>query len=344
MKKLVIALLISVSVSVISGFAQSAEEGSSDSTMQVMVPRDVFIGDSGQIQYSFRSPVDFFAFAENVASNETMEIDLKAEDFLEDPLSCLVKKTTLSRTGINYNLCITFIPWKTGIIKFKKFNLEEICMRGKENISADFNIELNSVLILSLAEKLGATNLRPPKAPEVLPYTNYYVWFFLVLAVILFSLLCTAIIKLPEILRKWKEIKTRISFYKNAVKTKRHLNMLLRKKITDADFSEQWQSVLREYLEYRFKTPFASVTGKNIECKIVTVTGGMMSDRQERAVEDLTAHFVRTNYIRFASGSIDSKMLPVEEHQAGFMKGEKKSLILSTHKIIDAFEKEDING
>ena len=38
------------------------------------------------------------------------------------------------------------------------------------------------------------------------------------------------------------------------------------------------------------------------------------------------------------------KMLPVEEHQAGFMKGEKKSLILSTHKIIDAFEKEDING
>ncbi|WP_407398041.1 hypothetical protein [Treponema sp.] len=342
MKKLILALLLSVSF--FSGFAQSAGEEEDDSTLQVMVPRDVFIGDSGQIQYSFRSPVDFFAFTETVASNETMEIDLKAEDFLEDPLSCLVTKTTLSRTGINYNLCITFVPWKTGIIKFRKFNLEEICVEGKENISADFNIELSPVLILSLAEKLGTTTLRPPKAPEVLPYTNYYLWFFLVLAVIVFSLLCTAIIRLPDIIRKWKEIKTRIGFYKNAVKTKRHLNMLLRKKITDADFSEQWQMILREYLEYRFKTPFASVTGKNIEFKIMTVTGGMMGDRQERAVEDLTADFVRTNYIRFASGSIDSKRLPVEEHQAGFMKGEKKSLILSTHKIIDAFEKEDSNG
>ena len=62
MKKLVIALLISVSVSVISGFAQSAEEDSSDSTMQVMVPRDVFIGDSGQIQYSFRSQASLQSF------------------------------------------------------------------------------------------------------------------------------------------------------------------------------------------------------------------------------------------------------------------------------------------
>lgn len=341
MKKIFLALIFLAFIFPCS--AQNSEKENNDSTLQVMVPRDVFIGDSGQIQYSFRCPVDFFAFSES-SSNEVLEINLKAEDFLEDPLSCLVKKTTLSRTGINYNLCITFIPWKTGIIKFRKFNLEEICRKEKGKVSADFNIELSPVVILSLAEKLGATTLRPAKAPEVLPYTNYYVWFFIVLAVILFSLFCTAIIKLPEILRKWKEIKTKISFYKNAVKTKRHLNILLRKKIPDADFSEQWQIILREYLEYRFKSPFASVTGKNIEYKIYKITGGMMSEKQEKAVEELTAHFVRTNYIRFASGSIDSKMLPAEEHQAGFVNGEKKSLILSTHKIIDAFEKEEIDG
>lgn len=327
-----------------SGLAQSLDENKDDSSMQVLVPRDVFIGDSGQIQYSFRSPVDFFVFKENISSNEVIEINLRAEDFLEDPLSCLVTKTTLSRTGINYNLCITFVPWKTGIIKFKKFNLEKICLGEKENSSADFDIVLSSVMILSLAEKLGVTTLKPPKAPEVLPYTNYYVWIFLVLAVIFFSFFCIVIIKLPEILRKWKELKIKISFYKNAVKTKRHLNMLLKKKLEDADFAELWQSILREYLEYRFKTSFASVTGKNIEYKIMSVTGNFMSEKQEQAVENLTSSFIRTNYIRFASGSIDSKMLPIEEHQAGFLKDEKKLLIQSTHRIIDAFEKEENNG
>lgn len=343
MKKIIFALLLFFPL--FPAFAQSSSEEENDSTLQVMVPRDVFIGDSGQIQYSFRSPVDFFVFTETVASNnETLEIDLKPEDFLEDPVSCRVIKTTLSRTGINYNLCITFVPWKTGMIKFKKFNLEEICARSKENYSADFNIEFTPVMILSLAEKLGAKTLRPPKAPEVLPYTNYYLWFFLVLAVTLFSLLCIAIIRLPELIRKWRLLKAKIGFYKNAVKTKRHLNILLRKKIEDDEFSRQWQMIVRAYLEYRFRAPFASVTCRNIELKIMQITGGMMSGSQESAVEKLTGLFVRTDYIRFASGSIDSKMLPMEEHKAGFVDGEKKSLIASTHKIIDAFEKEEGNG
>lgn len=343
MKKLVLALLLSFSI--FSIHAQNSADSEEESSLQVMVPRDVFIGDSGQIQYSFRSPVDFFAFTEkSVQGNETLDIDLKAENFLEDPISCLVTKTTLSRTGINYNLCITFIPWKTGTIKFKEFNLEEICSDKKENISPDFNVNLAPVTILSLAEKLGATTLRPPKGPEVLPNTNYYLWFFLVLAVILFSLLCIAIIRLPDIIRRWRMLRIRLAFYKNAVKTKRHLNILLRKKIQDVEFAHEWQIIMRAYLEFRFKTSFASVTGKNIELKIMSVTGGMMNGVQETAVENLTSLFVRTNYIRFASGSIDSMMLPVEEHQAIFNKGEKKSTVVTSHKIIDAFEKEESNG
>lgn len=340
MKKLILSLIVSVSF--FSLGAQSTVNEEEESTLQVMVPRDVFIGDSGQIQYSFRSPVDFFAFKENNAAvNETIDIDLGPQDFLDDPESCLVQKTTLSRNGINYNLCITFVPWKTGLIKFKEFNLEEICTREKENVSADFNVNLAPVMILSLAEKLGAKTLRPPKPPVVLPNTNYFLWFFLVLAVMLFSLLCIAVIRLPELVRKYRAFRKKLEFYKNAVRTKRLLNILLKKKISDSEFCESWQKIVRAYLEFRFKISFASVTGRNIEKKIQTVTGGYMTDRQEENIDLLTSLFVRTDYIRFAEGSIDSKMLPMEEHQASFLKGEKKSMISSMHGIIDTFEKEE---
>ena len=196
-------------------------------------------------------------------------------------------------------------------------------------------------MILSLAEKLGAKTLRPPKPPVVLPNTNYFLWFFLVLAVMLFSLLCIAVIRLPELVRKYRAFRKKLEFYKNAVRTKRLLNILLKKKISDSEFCESWQKIVRAYLEFRFKISFASVTGRNIEKKIQTVTGGYMTDRQEENIELLTSLFVRTDYIRFAEGSIDSKMLPMEEHQASFLKGEKKSMISSMHGIIDTFEKEE---
>ena len=117
--------------------------------------------------------------------------------------------------------------------------------------------------------------------------------------------------------------------------------IFLKKKISDSEFCESWQKIVRAYLEFRFKISFASVTGRNIEKKIQTVTGGYMTDRQEENIELLTSLFVRTDYIRFAEGSIDSKMLPMEEHQASFLKGEKKSMISSMHGIIDTFEKEE---
>lgn len=334
MKKLLFALFFTFSMFSIT--AQNSTEEGNNSTLQVMVPRDVFIGDSGQIQYSFRSPVDFFAFNENSQSSETMEINLQASDFLEDPSSCLVSKTTLSRSGVNYNLCITIIPWKTGMIKFRKFNLEKICSREKENTSQDYDVELAPVIILSLAEKLGATTLRPPESPLLLPHTNYYLWFFIIFAVILFSLLCVAAIRLPDIIKKWKQLKVKFGFYKNALRTKRLINNLMRKKIDDSEFALEWQKIIRSYLEYRFRASFASVTGKNIAAKIERITGGMLDESRETAVEELTALFVRTDYIRFAAGSIDSRLQP-----ASFLEDEKKSSISATHKIIDAFEKEE---
>lgn len=99
--------------------AQNPNENTAAFGTQVMVPRDVFIGDSGQIQYSFRTPIDFFSFADpSMIKDEVLSLNISSSDFLENPDDCLVTKSVLVRNGVNYNLCITIIPWKTGTIKF----------------------------------------------------------------------------------------------------------------------------------------------------------------------------------------------------------------------------------
>ncbi|HBP09538.1 MULTISPECIES: hypothetical protein [unclassified Treponema] len=326
--------------------AQNSNENTAAFGTQVMVPRDVFIGDSGQIQYSFRTPVDFFSFADSsMIKDEVLSLNLSSKELLENPDDCLVTKSVLVRNGVNYNLCITIIPWKTGTIKFKEFNLEKFCRGQKKNEveSVDFKIQLAPVTILSLVEKLEVKNLKSPQAPLLLPNTNYFLWIALFLVAGFFSLSCIVLIRLPHILKKLKFLKEQFELYRNAKRTKKKLSALLKKKIDDKDFCEKWQLAMREYLEFRFAVSFCSVPGKNVGAKIFDITSGLVGEKVCEAIESLSCFFVRTDYIRFASGSIDSKLLPAETHQALFVKNEKKSMIVETCKIIDLLEKGESN-
>lgn len=310
---------------------------------QVMVPRDVFIGDSGQIRYSFRSPVDFFSLADSsLIHDEMLVLALSAEDILESPEDYLVLNSVLIRTGVNYSLCITLIPWKTGTIKFKEFDLSEICRMKKGSFPSEengFKIILSPVTILSLAEKLDARNLKPANPPLVLPDTYFFLWVSVILAAVLFALFCTVCLRFSQIIRKWKSIREKYSLYKNAFRTKKRLCALLKKEMSDRDFAEKWQHIMREYSGFRFGSPFSSVAGKNISVKIYQITSGLLNNRAEEALEIMSRCFMRTDYIRFAAGSIDASQMPAEEHQALFAKGERKSIVSEAHKIIDAFEK-----
>ena len=63
-----------------------------------------------------------------------------------------------------------------------------------------------------------------------------------------------------------------------------------------------------------------------------------MSGKESETLEKLSALFLRTDYIRYAAGSIDSMLLPAEEHKAEFIDGEKKSLIEMSLNILDGLE------
>ncbi len=325
--------------------AKNSVEIDIESVSQIIIPKEIFIGDEGQLQYSFRTPVDFFSLASssNFSGNE-LSLNITNQDLLVDTNSCTIKNAVLVRNGLNYNLCISFIPWKTGKIEFREFDLMTFCLKNdfSEN---KFLIHLNPIIIPSLSEKMGISNIRSPLKPLTLPGTKYLLWLGIFLIILVLFLIAFAIIKLHVIVKKFRLLKSKIGFRRNARNVKKGLSKILKSKskIDDKTFAMNWQRLMRTYLEFRFASSFASVTGNRIVQYILKITGNSASDEQFSALEELAGLFIRTDYIRFAEGSIDSQLLPAEEHQAVFSKNECSSIVKKSFEIIDVFESDSLN-
>lgn len=339
MKKILLALAILL-FAFAPSFSDEIPEVELESVSQIMVPKEIFIGDAGQLQYSFRTQADFFAFLDpSLVSENELKLNFENFDFLAEKDSCTIKDAVLFRNGSNYNLCITLIPWKTGRIEFREFDLFSVCS-GKESSKFTLMIKLNPIQIPSLAEKLGVSNIRAPAPPITLPGTKYLLWLVILLVILFFVLVALVIIKLQKIVKKIRLIKNKIGFYRNAKSVKHRLTKLLKPKLNldDSTFAMEWQKIMRSYLDFRFASTFASVTGSKIASYIQKITGNLAEGKELEAIEELSSIFIRTDYIRFASGSIDSQLLPAELHQAVFAENERKSIVEKSFKIIDVFE------
>ena len=344
-KNLTVCALIALML--IPTFAQAM---STDETSQVLVPKEMYVGDTAEIQYSFRSAVDFFVLAdEKMVKGDTLTLNLSSMGFSSLADACTVNRATLSRSDLNYTLVISITPWKPGTIDFAPFDLDAAC-RATKNAAGGvspgdevhFYIDLAPVVVSSLSEKMGVTTLKPPVPPLTVPGTNYIVWLLVILLLILLVVVGAVIVKLPSIIKKWGELRTHAGFIKNARVTKRRLRRLCNKQgIDDKQFALRWQQIMRVYLEYRFATSFATIPSSKITAVIDEVTGGMFSETQQNAIDDIASLFVRTDYIRFATGSIDSQLLPLQEHQTSFMEKERDKIIDRSQKSILILEKNE---
>ena len=72
---------------------------------------------------------------------EVLELNLTADDLVTDPESCTVTRAVLTRNGVNYNLCITIIPWKVGGIEFKTFDLASFCSAAGESSGKNTGVQ-----------------------------------------------------------------------------------------------------------------------------------------------------------------------------------------------------------
>lgn len=318
-----------------------------DLFQQVLIPRQVFLGDSAQLQYSFSTPKDLFSIVPHTQELLSVEISLEAPEFDSLNSCCTVLDSRIVRTGNHYTVSISFIPWKTGLIQFPEFDLADVISgaeyNGGESGSEKFYpVKLQNINIESLASKMNIVSLRSPLAPVTLPGTNYVLWALIAGIVLFLFFIVLFIARLSRIIYKVKLLRQRVSFFRNSIISRLSLLVLSKsRKIKDTDFALSWQRIMRRYLSFRFGINFDSVSSSNIGRKIIEVTGGLLSDVQETAIESVSAFFVRTDYIRFACGSIDSRLLPAEEHEAVFSKNERIVIIKKTMDVIQIFEKEE---
>ncbi|MGN0740740.1 MAG: hypothetical protein ACI4LX_11275 [Treponema sp.] len=310
---------------------------------QVLLPLEVFVGDHAEIRYTFRSAIDFFPGDENVEQREL------ANPFigLEDKFSVI--KAELYRTDMEYTVRFVIIPWKTGAITFPSFNLNTALgitsSDSQDKAGADeidepqFFVSLEPVHVKSIVEKTGSNQMMPPVPPIIIPGTTYVIFLFFFLAVVFFILFLRILLKFNSIRRKWNLYLQKRRYKKNAEETLKKIKKLSKNtKLTDIEFCYELQSIMRNYLEFRFDCKFTSISSNSIRSSFEKIFAGTIPSEIAFAVEDITAMFVRTDYIRYAHDSIDSRLYPPSEHQAALVESERKTLSDMIVKAINCFE------
>lgn len=262
------------------------------SPQQILVPKKVYIGDTAELRCTFNSPNPVL---KHLVSNGTAELPLVSQTLSQDDY--VIKNVSLSPAGIDfYQLTITFIPWKTGDLRFPPMEIE----------NAEVTLEFQPVQIVSLiaGENTNTSTIRDTAAPLLLPGTAYKLYGTLA-GFVIFLIICIRIIlKRKNILFYINQKRLLKRYRKNKKQTIRALYKIAdeaeAEKISDQTAAERIQKSLRSYLEVRFDYPFTHTVASEIMKGWQTATGGLLSETKTEALGDIAASFIRTDFIRYS--------------------------------------------
>ena len=327
MKKLLILFCISICVSA-AGFTE-------DDTTQVVMPKTIYVGDRAELRYTFRSAVDFFADMNDSALSR--EIALKSLPFETDTDDYTILAASLERNGLLYTFRLFFIPWNTGSIDFPMFDISAAVYGGA---AAPFIIDVQSIEVSSILQDQDEAQLRESMGPLLLPGTMYALYCAALLSVILLIVIFRLVVKRESVRDAYKTWKLLRLYAKNAKELYRSLKRLERagKKIDDAEFCTELQQLIRRYLDFRFGYRFSAVSSPAIMDTFEKIMAGAMSEKTQSGAMSLAAVLRRTDYVRYARGSIDSKKEPAEEFAADLKADERSSLIRIVRDAVERFE------
>jgi len=327
MKKLLILFCISICVSA-AGFTE-------DDTTQVVMPKTIYVGDRAELRYTFRSAVDFFADMNDSALSR--EIALKSLPFETDTDDYTILAASLERNGLLYTFRLFFIPWNTGSIDFPMFDISAAVYGGA---AAPFIVDVQNIEVSSILQGQDEAQLRESMGPLLLPGTMYALYFAALLSVILLIVIFRLVVKRESVRDAYKTWKLLRLYAKNAKELYRSLKRLERagKKIDDAEFCTELQQLIRRYLDFRFGYRFSAVSSPAIMDTFEKIMAGAMSEKTQSGAMSLAAVLRRTDYVRYARGSIDSKKEPAEEFAADLKADERSSLIRIVRDAVERFE------
>ena len=260
-------------------------------TQQVLVPKQVYIGDRAELRCTFSTS------AKIKAEGFCGELDYNQYD---------IKDVKLQPSGVNsYTLTIAFVPWRTGDIIIPDYKLsEEAGSTGTEALSDEMIIHFNPVNIVSLTQKDSITTLRDSASPLLLPGTIYKLYGSLIAAILVLIVGIRLIVKHKDVAFFIKRIVSSAKNNSNRRRTIGQLGKIAKNtQLSDNESAAEIQKTLRTYLEKRFDYPFSKTVSSELSAAFTKLTGGLLSEEKQDAYDDIVIAFVRTDYIRYSSAS-----------------------------------------
>lgn len=260
-------------------------------TQQVLVPKQVYIGDRAELRCTFNTN------AQIKAEGFCGELDYNQYD---------IKDVKLQPSGVNsYTLTIAFVPWRTGDIIIPDYKLsEEAGAYGSEAADNELIIHFNPVNIVSLTQKDSITSLRDSASPLLLPGTIYKLYGSLIAAILILIVGIRLIVKHKDVAFFISRLVSSVKNNSNRKRTIKQLGKITKNtQLADNDVAAEIQKILRTYLEKRFDYPFSKTVTSELSAAFTKLTGGLLSEEKQDAYDDIVIAFVRTDYIRYSSSS-----------------------------------------
>ncbi len=260
-------------------------------TQQVLVPKQVYIGDRAELRCTFSTA------AKIKAEGFCGELDYNQYD---------IKDVKLQPSGVNtYTLTIAFVPWRTGDIIIPDYRLSaEVGSAGAEASSDEMIIHFNPVNIVSLTQKDSITTLRDSASPLLLPGTIYKLYGSLIAAILVLIVGIRLIVKHKDVAFFITRLVSSAKNNSNRRRTIKQLGKIAKNtQLSDNESAAEIQKTLRTYLEKRFDYPFYKTVSSELSAAFTKLTGGLLSEEKQDAYDDIVIAFVRTDYIRYSSAS-----------------------------------------
>ena len=294
-------------------------------TEQILLPRQVYIGDRAEIRCTFES--DSAGIRNGVAEKGAMEL---SKDCFAGELASLeydIKKITIESGNYNqYTLVVTLNAWHTGKIQLPDYDIGFALNCEAET----YMVKFLPVDIVSITETQSISTIRDMHAPLLLPGTTYKLYGAIIFLVLFIILLVRLIIKRHKVSFFFKNRLLMWRYNKNKKQTFRALMKIKQNtKMPDNEVSMSLQNIMRSYLEFRFDYPFTKKVSSEILKSFYEATNNMISQKKVPACIDITGVFIRTDYVRYSN-------------EVSFESGEKEQLISRLLNAIEILETEEV--
>lgn len=253
---------------------------------QVVVPKNVFIGDKAELHISLLS------LGNSVSSFEAGPLPVTAFLGETDENLYSINSVRLVKTSSGADLVIGFTPWVTGEIKLPPYLLSDEILVSSEPVTIE-----------SILENQGTSSLQPALPVKFLPGTIAKLWLNLALLAVLVLAVVRLVIKRKDVALFVKNQKLKRYYKKNRKSAEKQIREVV--KSTDKDLqtagekAAALQKIMRVYLENRFGWPFTKAETSRIMNGFDQIYRGLLSEEKTAAVEDLVGFFVRTDYLRY---------------------------------------------